>query len=135
MKTYVLAAVLGLATATAAFAAPPAELSDPIVAYTPVIAKNADLLGLTEEQRADLKAWLASMPAQREALQNAAVEARAVLRAAIKDGAPVETRQKMAEEVGKLETQLVMMRSNCVDHWRGVLSEAQFAQMLELAEQ
>ena len=32
-----------------------------------------------------------------------------------------------------METKLVMMRSNCTDHWRATLTEAQFAKMLELA--
>ncbi|MBS0125927.1 Spy/CpxP family protein refolding chaperone [Thetidibacter halocola] len=132
MKHFFLASAFALAASTA-FAAMPGELSDPIVAFTPVIAKNADTLELTETQRADLKAWLETMPAQREALQNEAVAARAALRDAIVAGAPAAERQSLADAVGKLETQLVMMRSDCTDHWRAVLTEAQFAKMLELA--
>ncbi len=111
------------------------ELSAPIVAYTPVIKKNADALGLTEAQRADLQNWISTMPAKRKAVEAEAIEARAALRAAINAGAPVEERQKLAETVGAYETKLVMMRSNCTDHWRAVLTDAQFAQMLELAGQ
>ncbi|CUH78228.1 hypothetical protein [Tropicibacter naphthalenivorans] len=133
MKHLVLSAALLALTALPTLAAPPAELSRPIVAYTPVIAKNADALKLTLDQRETLKNWLATMPAKREALQNAALAARAELRQAINTGAPVADRQALAAKVGDLETQLVMMRSNCTDHWRGVLTEAQFAKMLELA--
>lgn len=57
------------------------ELSAPIVAFTPGIAKNADALGLT----------------------------------------------------GALEARLVMLRSDCTDHWRAVLTEDQFARMLAMA--
>jgi len=109
------------------------ELSAPIVAYTPVVKKNADALNLTEAQRADLQNWISTMPAKRKAVEAEALEARAALRAAIDAGAPVEERQKLAETVGAYETKLVMMRSNCTDHWREVLTEEQFAQMLAIA--
>ena len=62
-----------------------------------------------------------------------AVAARAELRAAIIAGAPADERQALAAKVGEMETKLVMMRSNCTDHWRATLTEAQFAKMLELA--
>ena len=109
------------------------ELSAPIVMFTPVVKKNADALGLTEAQRADLQNWISTMPAKRKAVETEALEARAALRTAIRDGAPVEERQKLAETVGAYETKLVMMRSNCADHWREVLTEEQFAKLLEIA--
>ncbi|WP_095590270.1 Spy/CpxP family protein refolding chaperone [Actibacterium ureilyticum] len=136
MKHLILctAAAIGLGTmALAEQPARPRELSAPIVAFTPLLVKNADALSLTEDQRAALKDWLATMPAKRKAIEAEALTARAALRAAIITGAPQEQRQSLADEVGRLETQLVLMRSACTDHWRAVLSPEQFAQLLTLA--
>ena len=139
MKHLLLSTVLLLAAAPALEAQQGQmrshELSAPIVMFTPVVKKNADALGLTEAQRADLQNWISTMPAKRKAVETEALEARAALRTAIRDGAPVEDRQKLAETVGAYETKLVMMRSNCADHWREVLTEEQFAMVLELAGQ
>lgn len=132
---------LALITATAVALALPAtaqqakrsELSLPIVAYTPVIAKNADALQLNEEQLSALKAWLDTMPAQRKALEGEAIALRAKLRDAINADSPQEDRQALAEQIGDAETRLVMMRSACTDHWRGILTPEQFAMMQEIA--
>ena len=88
---------------------------------------------MTTAQRADLKAWIESKPAQRKAVEADARGKRAQLPAAILDNAPRADRQVLAQELGVLETRLVMMRSDCVDHWRATLTEDQFAQALELA--
>ncbi len=128
MKRILLSAAL---IATAGFAQ--AELSKPIVAYTPVVMKNADALNLTDAQRADVAEWKATMPAKRKAIEAETIALRAELRRAINQGQPTEARQALAEQIGAKETQLLMMRSGCVDHWRALLSEEQFAKMLELA--
>jgi len=135
MKSMLLSTALVLATALpgAAQQNQRSELSLPIVAYTPIIAKNVEALELTEEQRADLKAWLETMPAKRKALEGEAIALRAQLREAINAGAQQDERQALAEQVGAAETKLVMMRSACTDHWRGVLSEEQFTRVLQLA--
>ncbi|WP_137701102.1 Spy/CpxP family protein refolding chaperone [Marimonas lutisalis] len=133
MKPFVLSAAIAACVATGALADAKSELSKPIVAFTPVIVKNADALELTEAQRADLKEWVDTMPAKRKAIEAEALAARAALRAAIIAGAPADERKALAAKVGEMETKLVLMRSNCTDHWRGVLSEAQFAKMLDLA--
>lgn len=128
MKHIILSAAL-IATASLA----QAELSRPIVAYTPIVMKNADALNLTDAQRADVAQWKATMPAKRKAVEDETIALRAKLRKAINEGQPTQTRQALAEQIGARETQLLMMRSNCVDHWRALLSEDQFAKMLELA--
>lgn len=122
--------------AATAFSAPAQEatgLSKPIVALTGVLAKNADTLKLTEAQRADLKDWLSKMPAQRKALEDETIALRADLRVAIISGAPVADRQTLATRIGENEAALLMMRSNCTDHWRSVLTPEQFAQLLALS--
>ena len=137
MKTLLLTTALVLGTASGALAqqkAPQSELSRPIVMFTPVVAKNADALNLTAEQRADVRNWIATMPAKRKAIEAEAIAARAALREAIIAGAPQAERQQLAEAVGALEVRLVMARSACTDHWRAVLSEDQFKQMLDLAQ-
>jgi len=109
------------------------ELSAPIIRLTKAIAQNADALELTADQRTSLKAWIDTMPEKRQALEADAGGKRAQLRAAIIDNAPRTDRQALAQELGVLETRLVMMRSDCVDHWRATLTAEQFAQALELA--
>lgn len=133
MKKILLGTVLALAVAMPAFAQDTSELSSPIVLFTPVIMKNADALELTEAQRGDLKEWLATMPAAREAVEAEAVAVRAALREAIIAGAPVPEREALADTVGALETKLVMMRSGCVDYWREKLTADQFAKLVEMA--
>lgn len=132
MKTFAVAAFTAALVASTAMAEGPRELSAPIVAFTPVIVKNADALNLTEAQRADLKQWTSTMPAKRKAIEEEARQARAALRQAIVDGAPQTEREALAQKVGQMETRLVLMRSACADHWREVLSEEQFAQMVAL---
>jgi len=44
-----------------------------------------------------------------------------------------ETLDQLAAEIGALETQLVLMRASCVNHWRDVLDADQFEQALGLA--
>lgn len=134
MKLILTAAALALAVTGGAQAQQkPRELSQPIVAFTPVVAKNQDALNLTEEQRADVKNWIATMPAKRKALEADTIALRADLRDAIKAGAPVDQRQAIADKIGANEAKMVMMRSNCTDHWRAVLTADQFAQMLQIA--
>ncbi|MFY9320750.1 hypothetical protein [Lentibacter algarum] len=95
MKSILLGAAMALALGAPSFAQqnkPAREISAPIVAFTPVIVKNADALELTEAQRADLKQWLDTMPANRKMIEEAALAARAELRAAIIAGAPADER-------------------------------------------
>ncbi|PWG16855.1 hypothetical protein [Salibaculum griseiflavum] len=108
-------------------------LSQPVIALTGVLNKNADAVGLDEDQRAILADWIATMPAQRKALEDETLALRADLRAAIISNAPKEEREAIAARIGENETALVMMRSNCADHWRNVLTPDQFAMLLELA--
>jgi hypothetical protein len=130
--TLILAIATGLG-AHQAHAGDTGELSTPIIRLTKEIAQNADALELTADQRTDLKAWLETKPAKRQALEADARGKRAQLRAAIIDNAPRADRQALAQDIGVLETRLVMMRSDCFDHWRATLSQDQFAQAMELA--
>lgn len=108
-------------------------LSRPVIQLTGLLAKNMDTLNLDEAQREDVKNWVATMPAHRKELEAETVALRAEMRQAIVDGAPIETRQALAAKIGANETKMVMMRSNCTDHWREVLSAEQFAALIALA--
>lgn len=108
-------------------------LSRPVIQLTGLLAKNMDALNLDEGQREDVKNWVATMPAHRKELEAETVALRAEMRQAIIDGAPIETRQALAAKIGANETKMVMMRSNCTDHWREVLSAEQFAALIALA--
>ncbi|MBK5947677.1 hypothetical protein CCR83_14785 [Rhodobacter veldkampii DSM 11550] len=138
MKRYLLSGILAAFLPFAALAqqaAPvPTGLSTPVIALTGVLAKNADALGLTDSQRAALKDWVGTMPARREALEAETVALRADMQAAIATGSPVAERQELADKIGANETALIMMRSDCVDHWRAILSPEQFAKLLQLAD-
>ncbi|PHQ99539.1 MAG: hypothetical protein COB39_03025 [Marinosulfonomonas sp.] len=133
MKTLILSAALALALAGNAFAAEKTGLSAPIIMLTGVIAKNVEVLKLTDEQQVVLKDWLATKPAMRKGFEAQVVAMRTELSSAILSGAPKDTRIAMAGKIGEAETKLLMMRSNCADHWRAALSEEQFAQAVELA--
>ncbi|WP_136394474.1 Spy/CpxP family protein refolding chaperone [Aliigemmobacter aestuarii] len=108
-------------------------LSAPVIAITQVLAKNADALNLNDDQRADLAAWLEVMPKKRGAFEDEIATLRAEMRLAIAGGKPEEERRALAQKIGEMEIELIMMRSNCVDHWRSVLTPDQFAELLRLA--
>lgn len=135
MKSALLAAsiLVGASLPQSGHAQQARDLSAPIVAHTAVIMKNADALELTEAQRADLAQWIDTKPAQRKAVEAEALAARAALRDDIDAGTPRVERQKLADRIGALEAQLVMMRSDCTDHWRSVLTQEQFTRMLAMA--
>jgi copper(I)-binding protein len=109
------------------------ELSSPLMTLTPIIGKNADVLELSAAQRQILKDWVATAPAKRNAVEDAAVAARAALRQASIDGAPEAERSRLAKKVGELEAELVLIRSNCIAHWQRHLNAVQYAKALELA--
>ncbi|TVQ74201.1 MAG: hypothetical protein EA373_00435 [Oceanospirillales bacterium] len=132
MKKLLIALAICSATSTA-MARDISELSSPLVLLTPAVAQNQDALNLNDSQRAEVKNWMAAMPAQRGAVEDKAVEVRAALRNAIIANESQETLDALAAEIGSLETQLVLMRANCVNHWREVLDADQFEQALGLA--
>ena len=139
MKPLLFATALSLSLTGAAMAqmqpSNPAQtgLSRPVIQLTGILAKNMDALELDAAQRTAVQDWVSTMPAQRKALESETVQLRADLRAAIVEGAPIEARQAIADKIGANEIKLVMMRSNCTDHWRQVLSDAQFAKLIEMA--
>lgn len=138
MKSYLLSAAFALALPGLAFAQQamtPQEkgLSAPVVALTMALAQNAEALNLDEAQQAAVKEFMATMPAKRGALEDETVALRSQLHDAILANAPTTDREALAARIGANETALVMMRSNCADHWRKVLTPEQFAQLVELA--
>lgn len=137
MKTLMLstALVIGLVGGAIAQPATPQEkgLSAPVVMLTPVLAKNAEALKLDDAQKAAVKSFIETMPPKRVAFENETAALRAELAAKILAGAPVAEREALAAKVGANETQLLMMRSNCADHWRTVLTPEQFAELVKLA--
>lgn len=136
MRPVTLLSALALAFASHATVAAErdvSELSSPIVLLTPAVARNADQLRLNETQREAVQEWMATSPAVREALEDRVVAARVELREMIVQGEERAKREEKAAAIGELEAELLLMRSDCADHWRSVLDEEQFAQALELA--
>ncbi|MBR2515346.1 MAG: hypothetical protein IKE45_15280 [Halomonas sp.] len=137
LLTAVFIVPLGISVATAETVSGSrdvSELSSPIVLLTPVVARNADYLQLDIDQRSALQDWMAKSPAVREALEDRVVAQRNELRQMILSGADIEVRTEKAAYIGQLESELLMMRSNCVEYWRETLNEEQFAQALQLAD-
>ena len=138
MKSLLLSAALAFALPAmglAQQAMTPQEkgLSSPVIVLMPVIMKNADALGLDAAQKAALDDWMAMAPKKRGALEDETVALRAQMKAAILANAPVEEREALAQQIGANETALLMMRSGCVDTMRALLTDAQFAKVLELS--
>ena len=138
MKRFLFSAALAMVLPLAAAAQEPfdaqkAGLSQPVIAVTMALAQNADALQLTDEQRGAVKAWMDEMPAKRIAVERETVAMRTELRQMIAAGAPVAEREALATRIGAKETEMAMMRSACVDHWRSVLTPEQFAELLRLA--
>ena len=138
MKRFLLSAAFalalpGLALAQQAMTPQEKGLSAPVVALTMTLAKNAEALKLDATQQAALKEFMATMPAKRGALEDETVVLRGQLHDAILADAPLADREALAAQIGANETALVMMRSNCADYWRKVLTPEQFAQLLEMA--
>ncbi|NDL68972.1 hypothetical protein [Vreelandella alkaliphila] len=137
LLTAIFIAPLGVSAATAQTVSESrdvSELSSPIVLLTPVVARNADHLQLDIDQRSALQDWMAKSPAVREALEDLVVAQRNELRQMILSGADIEARTEKAAYIGQLESELLMMRSSCVEYWRETLNEEQFAQALQLAD-
>ena len=137
MKPLFYAAALATALAGPALSqqSNPAKtgLSEPVIRLTGTLNKNQDVIGLDASQKEAVKNWVATMPAHRKALEDETVALRAEMKAAIISGASIEARQALAEKIGANEIKLVMMRSNCTDHWREVLNADQFSKLIELA--
>ncbi len=108
-------------------------LSAPVIALTPVLMRSVDALKLDDKQKEELKVWVSTKPQIRAALEDEVAADRAKLRAMIAGNAPRAEREALAKTIGANETRLIMMRSDCVDHWRAALSQDQFAQLLKLA--
>lgn len=133
MKKTWLAVALAVSV-SAAWARDVSQLSDPIVAYAGVIGKNTDALELTPQQRQKYKDWVATAQPKRMALEDQVIVARAQLRDMINSGAPKAQRMRLARQIGTMESQLLMLRSNCTDYWRRELTAEQFAKLLSLSQ-
>jgi Spy/CpxP family protein refolding chaperone len=109
----------------------PSVMAEPVISLaTPVVelvglAKSMDL-GLSEEQRAKLEAWIKEAPAKRKALENEQIQLRTQLREAILAGKPDDERAALIEKIAANETQLLTMRSKCADFLRQLLTAEQF---------
>ncbi len=134
MKKLLLTAALGLAMATGAMAESKSELSAPIVMCLQFIGPNADKLGLDDAQKAELKRFMTEEVPGVAAYDKEVTAMRADLRGMIHMGGDKDARMALAEKIGAAETKRLMMRSNCADHWRGVLSKEQFAEVLAMAK-
>ncbi|MGB9670308.1 MAG: hypothetical protein ACPLXR_04005 [Halothiobacillaceae bacterium] len=113
-----------LASAPSVLAEPAISLASPVVELVG-IAKSADL-GLNDEQKSKLEAWIKEAPAKRKALENEQVQLRTQLREAILAGKPEEDRMGLIEKISANEKQLLTMRSKCSDFLRQLLTPEQF---------
>ncbi|MDM7322357.1 MAG: hypothetical protein P3W87_003550 [Gammaproteobacteria bacterium] len=127
MKKHLLPSLLigaSLFISTAAVAEPAIALATPVVELVG-LAKSLDL-GLNEEQRSKLEAWIKEAPGKRKAMENEQIQLRTQLREAILSGKPENERKELIDKIAANEAQLVTMRSKCTDFLRQLLTAEQF---------
>jgi protein CpxP len=86
-------------------------------------------LGLTDQQQTQAKAIFSSAHESAQPLRQQLKEVRTELRAAIQAGQPVND---LAANQGKLRGQLVAIRANAAEQFRGLLTPAQLQKLQEL---
>lgn len=128
MKKHLIPALLLtaslMASAPSALAEPAISLASPIVELVG-IAKGMDL-GLNEEQRSKLDAWIKTAPVKRKALENEQVQLRTQLRESILAGKPEDERKALIEKITVNEAELLTMRGICADFLRQTLTAEQY---------
>ncbi|MEW5972270.1 MAG: Spy/CpxP family protein refolding chaperone [Pseudomonadota bacterium] len=131
LQTTLAASLLALACAlpiSMAQAEPAIALASPIVELVG-IAKSADL-GLSDEQKARLDAWVKEAPVKRKAMENEQVQLRTQLREAILSGKSAEERKALIDKIAANEAQQLTMRSGCTDFLRNLLTPEQFEKVV-----
>lgn len=86
-------------------------------------------LGLTDQQQTQAKAIFSSAHASAQPLRQQLKQVRADLHAAIQAGHPVND---LAANEGKLRGQLVAIRANAAEQFRGLLTPAQLRKLQDL---
>ncbi len=86
-------------------------------------------LGLTDQQQTQAKAIFSSAHDSAQPVRQQLKQVRADLRAAIQAGQPVN---ELAANEGKLRGQLVAIRANAAEQFRGLLNPAQLQKLQEL---
>lgn len=129
-----LALALTLAS-TAAFAGERQALESyqtPAPSLMPILAKQADTLGLTADQKARLADWRKAAQAKREALEKEIVADRLAVNQAMLDGKNNADVQKMMRDVQRKEMKLVVGKLACRDNAKKILTPEQWAKLIEL---
>ena len=86
-------------------------------------------LGLTDQQQTQAKAIFSSARESAQPLRQQLKQVRADLRAAIQAGQPVN---ELAANEGKLRGQLVAIRANAAEQFRGLLTPPQLQKLQDL---
>ena len=88
-----------------------------------------DSLGLTDQQQTQAKAIFSSAHESAQPLRQQLKQVRADLHAAIQAGQPVND---LAAAEGKLRGQLVAIRANAAEQFRGILTPVQLQKLQDL---
>ncbi|MFP5402514.1 MAG: Spy/CpxP family protein refolding chaperone [Gammaproteobacteria bacterium] len=104
----------------------------PAPTLMPVAIDHAKDLGLSDDQKAKLEAWIASGRADRERMEREIVADRKAINQAMIDGKGNADIQKMVRDVQRKEIKLVVAKLACRDYTRKVLTPEQWKKVIEL---
>lgn len=104
----------------------------PAPSLMPILAKQADALGLNEEQKARLADWRRVAQANREKLEKEIAADRLAINQAMLDGKSNAEIQKMMRNVQRKELKLVVGKLACRDNAKKILTPEQWEKLIEL---
>jgi Spy/CpxP family protein refolding chaperone len=130
-----LALSLALLTAATAHAGERQALESyvsPAPSLMPILAKQADAIGLTVEQQARLAEWRKVAQPQREKMEQDIVAGRLAINQAMLDGKGNTEVQAMVKAVQRKEIKLVVAKLACRDNAKKVLTKEQWDKVVAL---
>ncbi len=130
-----LALSLALLTATAVHAGERQLLEtyvSPAPSLMPILAKQAEELGLNAEQQGKLADWRRVAQPQREKMEKEISADRLAINQAMLDGKGNAEVQAMVKAVQRKEIKLVVAKLACRDNAKKVLSKAQWEKLIAM---
>lgn len=104
----------------------------PAPSLMPILVKQADQLGLSDEQKAKLADWRTVAQPGREQLEREIAADRLAINLAMLDGKRNNDVQKMVRAVQRKEIKLVVGKLACRDNARKILTPEQWSKLIAL---
>lgn len=108
----------------------------PVVVYMPVVFDNPDFFELSAKQKQQVAVLAQNTNAQRESLDQSIVDLRQELREEqLKYHSDAKLVRYLVGEIQKQENQRLQLSIDCANGLRGILTEKQWATLIELAQE